>query len=97
VGRALRSRSSSVQGTGRNRWLRKAAKPIQAQQADVPEVRTGDTLTFSCAGCATDDPHGWVEQTSGTITRHAGVFDGFGLSRDECGAISMKAAPGSAG
>jgi len=43
------------------------------------------------AGCATDDLHGWVEQTSGTTTRHAGVLDGFGLSRDECGAIIMKA------
>src|SRR6266699_1271005 len=28
------------------------------------------------AGCATDDLHGWVEQTSGTTTRHAGVLDG---------------------
>jgi transcription termination/antitermination protein NusA len=43
------------------------------------------------AGCATDDLHGWVEQTSGTTTRHAGVLDGFGFSRDECGAIIMKA------
>ena len=43
------------------------------------------------AGCATDDLHGWTEQTSGTTTRHAGVLDGFGLSRDECGAIIMKA------
>jgi hypothetical protein len=43
------------------------------------------------AGCATDDLHGWVEQTSGTTTRHAGVLDSFGLSRDECGAIIMKA------
>jgi transcription termination/antitermination protein NusA len=40
------------------------------------------------AGCATDDLHGWVEHTSGTATRHAGVLDGFGLSRDDCGALS---------
>ena len=43
------------------------------------------------AGCATDDLYGWVEQTSDTTTRHAGVLDGFGLARDECGAIIMKA------
>jgi transcription termination/antitermination protein NusA len=43
------------------------------------------------AGCDSDDLHGWVEQTSGTTTRHAGVLDGFALSRDECGAIIMKA------
>jgi N utilization substance protein A len=104
-------------------WLRKTAKPVQAQKADAPA--SGDTLTPRCrelgveaalseiagisprmlialgengiktledlAGCATDDLHGWVEQTSGTTTRHAGVLDGFGLSRDECGAIIMKA------
>src|SRR6266487_3326273 len=43
------------------------------------------------AGCAIDDLHGWVEQTSGTTTRHLGALDGFGLSRDECGAMIMKA------
>src|SRR6266516_3305479 len=104
-------------------WLRKAAKPAQAQKTDAPADRVGDSLTSRCrelgveaalseiagisppmlvalgengiktvedlAGCATDDLHGWVEQTSGTTTRHAGVLDGFGLSRDECGAIIM--------
>jgi transcription termination/antitermination protein NusA len=106
-------------------WLRKAAKPVQAQKAGAPADRAGDALTSRCgelgvevalseiagislsmlvalaengiktvedlAGCATDDLHGWVEQTSGTTMRHAGVLDGFGLSRDECGAIIMKA------
>src|SRR6266487_2083381 len=33
------------------------------------------------AGCDTDELHGWVEQTSATTTRHAGVLDGFALSR----------------
>ena len=103
-------------------WLRKAAKPVQAQKTHAPADRSGDTLTSRCrelgveaalseiagisppmlvalgengiktvedlAGCATDDLHGWVEQTSGTTRRHAGVLDGFGLSR---GAIIMKA------
>ena len=106
-------------------WLRKAAKPVQAQKAGAPADRAGDALTSRCrqlgvevalseiagistpmlaalgenriktvedlAGCATDDLHGWVEQTSGTTRRHAGVLDGFGLSRDECGAMIMKA------
>jgi len=106
-------------------WLRKAAKPVQAQKAGVPADRAGDEFASRCrelgvedalseiagisplmlvalgensiktvedlAGCATDDLYGWVEQTSDTTTRHAGVLDGFGLSRDECGAIIMKA------
>jgi len=106
-------------------WLRKAAKPVQAQTPDAPGDRPGDDLAArrrelgvesalseiagvtppmlvafgengiktveDLAGCATDDLHGWTEQTSGTTTRHAGVLDGFGLSRDECGAIIMKA------
>src|SRR5262249_2433401 len=88
-------------------WLRKAAKRVQAQKADVSEDRTEDALTSRCrelgvdaalsevagisppmlvalgengiktvedlAGCATDDLYGWVEQTSDTTTRHAGV------------------------
>jgi len=106
-------------------WLRKPAKPVQAQKTSAPAERARDALTSRCrelgveaalseiagisppmlvalgengiktvedlAGCATDDLHGWVEQTSGTTTRHAGVLDGFGLSRDECGAMIMKA------
>jgi len=106
-------------------WLRKAAKPVQAQKAGVPADRAGDEIVSRCrelgvedalseiagisplmlvalgengiktvedlAGCVTDDLYGWVEQTSDTTTRHAGVLDGFGLSRDECGAIIMKA------
>jgi N utilization substance protein A len=105
-------------------WVRKAAKPVQAQKPSATD-RVGEELTSryrelgveaelseiagitqpmlvafgkngiktveDLAGCATDDLHGWIEQTSGTITRHAGVLDGFGLSRDECGTIIMKA------
>jgi len=106
-------------------WLRKVAKPVQAQKAGVPADRAGDEFASRCrelgvedalseiagisppmlvafgengiktvedlAGCATDDLYGWVEQTSDTTTRHAGVLDSFGLSRNECGAIIMKA------
>ena len=106
-------------------WLRKAARPVQAQNTGAPTDRTGDTPTSrwrelgvevalseiaglsppmlvalgengiktveDLAACATDDLHGWVEQTSSASRRHAGVLDGFGLSRDECGSIIMKA------
>jgi N utilization substance protein A len=53
--------------------------------------KNGIKTVEDLAGCATDDLHGWVEHTSGTATRHPGVLDGFGLSRDECGALIMKA------
>jgi len=32
-----------------------------------------------------------MDGSSRQATRHAGVLDGFALSRDECGAIIMKA------
>ena len=43
------------------------------------------------AGCAVDDLHGWVEHTGETFTTHAGVLAQFGLSREECGAMIIKA------
>ena|SRR5712691_11109898 len=43
------------------------------------------------AACAVDDLHGWVEPVGGTSKTHAGVLDGFGLSREECGAMIIKA------
>jgi len=43
------------------------------------------------AGCAVDDLHGWVEHTGDTFTTHAGVLAQFGLSREECGAMIIKA------
>jgi transcription termination/antitermination protein NusA len=43
------------------------------------------------AGCAVDDLHGWIEPMGDTSTTHAGVLAGFGLSREECGAMIIKA------
>jgi N utilization substance protein A len=43
------------------------------------------------AGCAVDDLHGWIEPMGDTSTIHAGVLAGFGLSREECGAMIIKA------
>jgi N utilization substance protein A len=43
------------------------------------------------AGCATDDLHGWTENQSGNVTRHAGILDRFAVSRSECDAIVLHA------
>ena len=43
------------------------------------------------AGCAVDDLHGWIEPMGDTSTTHAGMLAGFGLSREECGAMIIKA------
>jgi transcription termination/antitermination protein NusA len=43
------------------------------------------------AGCAVDDLHGWIEPMGDTSTTHAGVLAGFGLSREECGAMIIRA------
>jgi N utilization substance protein A len=43
------------------------------------------------AGCAVDDLHGWIEPMGDTSVTHAGVLAGFGLSREECGAMIIKA------
>ena len=103
-------------------WLRKAAKPVQAQKPGAPADRAGDALTSRCrelgveaalseiagisppmlvalgengiktvedlAGCP---PMICMAGSNGTTTRHLGALDGFGLSRNECGAIIMKA------
>jgi N utilization substance protein A len=43
------------------------------------------------AGCATDELSGWSERKDGENVRHAGVFDGFELSREEIEGIIMQA------
>ena len=48
-------------------------------------IKTIDDL----AGCATDDLCGWIEDTSGTLTRHEGVLHRFNVSRGECDAIIL--------
>ena len=43
------------------------------------------------AGCATDDLFGWSERKDGETTQHAGILEGFDLSRDEIEALIMQA------
>ena len=43
------------------------------------------------AGCATDDLVGWSERKNGETEKHAGILDGFELSRAEAEAIVMAA------
>ncbi|MGH6801160.1 MAG: transcription termination/antitermination protein NusA, partial [Methylocella sp.] len=43
------------------------------------------------AGCATDDLIGWSERKDGETTKHAGVLDGFEISREEAEALIMTA------
>ncbi len=43
------------------------------------------------AGCATDDLHGWSELKRGRKIRHAGILDGFRVSRQDCEAIIINA------
>ena len=51
------------------------------------EIKTVEDL----AGCATDDLFGWSERKDGETTRHAGILDGFELSRDDTEALIMQA------
>jgi len=51
------------------------------------EIKTVEDL----AGAATDDLVGWTERKDGETTRHAGILDGFELSKEEAEAIIMQA------
>jgi N utilization substance protein A len=51
------------------------------------EIRTVEDL----AGCATDDLVGWSERKDNETIRHAGILDGFGLTRDDAEALIMQA------
>ncbi|HML12629.1 MAG TPA: transcription termination factor NusA [Xanthobacteraceae bacterium] len=43
------------------------------------------------AGCATDELSGWSERKDGENVRHAGVLDGFELSREDIDGVIMQA------
>jgi N utilization substance protein A len=43
------------------------------------------------AGAATDDLVGWSERKDGETVRHAGILDGFDMSREDAEAIIMQA------
>jgi transcription termination/antitermination protein NusA len=51
------------------------------------DIKTVEDL----AGCATDDLAGWSERKDNETTHHAGVLDGFELTRAECEAMIMQA------
>jgi N utilization substance protein A len=43
------------------------------------------------ADCATDDLNGWSESKDGKTIRHAGILNGFRVSRKKCEAIIINA------
>ncbi len=43
------------------------------------------------AGCVTDDLVGWTERKDGETVKHAGILDGFDLTREEVEALIMQA------
>jgi len=43
------------------------------------------------AGCATDDLHGWIEDTSANVIKHDGILGRFNVSRGECEAMILHA------
>jgi len=67
---------------------------------EVPGVTTRMLVAFGendiktvedLAGCATDELDGWTERKDGETVKHAGILDGFELSREEAEAIIMQA------
>src|SRR6202045_4932995 len=67
---------------------------------EVPGVTTAMLVEFGenaiktvedLAGCATDDLAGWSERKDGETTKHAGVLEGFEISRGEAEALIMTA------
>ena len=51
------------------------------------DIKTVEDL----AGCATDDLVGWSERKDGETTKHAGILDGFEISREEAETLIMTA------
>jgi transcription termination/antitermination protein NusA len=51
------------------------------------DIKTVEDL----AGCATDDLVGWSERKDGETTKHAGVLDGFEISREEAESLIITA------
>jgi N utilization substance protein A len=51
------------------------------------DVKTVEDL----AGCATDDLVGWTERKDGESVKHAGILDGFEISREEAETLIMTA------
>ena len=67
---------------------------------DIPGLTTLMLVAFGeqgiktiadLAGCVTDDLCGWIDDTSGTLTRHEGILHRFSVSRGECDAMVIHA------
>jgi hypothetical protein len=67
---------------------------------NIPGVTTRMLVAFGehgiksiedLADCATDDLNGWSESKDGKTIRHAGILDGFRVSRKKCEAIIINA------
>jgi N utilization substance protein A len=52
---------------------------------------TGIKTIEDLAGCATDDLVGWSERKEGETSKHAGILDGFQISRAEAEGLIMRA------
>ena len=61
---------------------------VEDELRSIPGVTTLMLVTFGTqgiksiedlAGCATDDLHGWIENKSGNVTRHAGTLERFAV------------------
>ena len=67
---------------------------------NIPGVTTRMLVAFGehgiksiedLADCATDDLNGWSESKDGKTIRHAGILNGFRVSRKKCEAIIIDA------
>ena len=67
---------------------------------DVPSITTAMLVALGeqgiktiedLASCATDDLIGWIEEASGKVIRHKGIFHRFWISPRECEAIILHA------
>jgi N utilization substance protein A len=80
--------------------IKRKALGVEDALKEIPGVTTpmlialgenGIKTLEELAGCDVDDLHGWVEAVGDGSRSHAGVLDGFGLSREQCGAMIIKA------
>ena len=56
-----------------------------------PLGENGIKTVEDLAGCATDDLVGWSERKDGETKKHAGILDGFEISREEAETLIMTA------
>jgi transcription termination/antitermination protein NusA len=73
---------------------------VADELARIPDVTTLMLVAFGTqgiksfedlAGCATDDLYGWIDDTSGKVTRHEGILERFAVSRSECDTMILHA------